>query len=231
MRYAMIISMLLFSGCSVITPPPMVAKHTTAVPSPVGSTEATLVGFHGGGLFIDDMAGGEMRGAWQATPRLALGGGFGAAYRVRKAGDDESPPRLGVAGRVFGRYNPADLDWLRLTLGVGGGAADTGLYYSTMDLGVVLSHTFFGWLTPYGGPIVAASIPIAKGDVVAEGLRPPPTGYAGGTAGLAFHLTPQLDLSAEITALHGEALDAHEEGTVMALSGGLKYRFACGDEE
>jgi len=59
------------SGCSVITPPPVLPPHEVAQPSPEGTTTVSLVGGLGGGIWTDGGYGLELRVAHAPIVSLA----------------------------------------------------------------------------------------------------------------------------------------------------------------
>lgn len=226
MRLSLLTVIVFLAGaCSVVTPPPMMARHGGAMPGAVGSSDMIVTGFGGGGVFVDSVVGGELRGVSQVTKNLAVGAGLGGAFRLPEEDEgDDHPPDLGLGGRLVAFYNPAGLKWMRVIGGAGWGLTDTGLVYATADAGAVFSYTFFERLTPYAGPTAATSIPLFQGAAVHEGDKPGATGWLGGMAGVELRLALRLYVSAEASILNGWSVRDESAG-IFVGSIGLRYHF------
>jgi hypothetical protein len=211
-------------ACSVVTPPPMMARHGSAMPAAVGEGDLTMIGIGASGAFVDPVAGGELRGVSQVTDNLAVGAGLGGAYRLPTEDSDDDPPDLALGGRIIALYNPGGLKWMRVVGGTGGGLTDTGLAYATADVGALFSWTFFDRLTPYGGPAVAVSIPVTRGAAMSGAVRPGVTGWAGGMVGVEYRLSDKLYTSVEGSILEGWSTNGEAAG-IFVGSVGLRYRF------
>ncbi len=216
------LGLLVLCSCSVISPPPMVARHGGTMPSAAGMVELAAVGIAGGGVFLDDYAGGEGRVKLQLDPQWKVGASFGGLATTKRDRDEQFPPDFGYAGRLVGQKNWSDVPWLALDFGLGGGWANSGLRYGTADVGVNFSYTFWEFLTPYGGPIFALSVPFQKGRRIDGDQRPELTTYVGYTAGLALGGKDTFRLSAELLMLHGTTFQG-QDGTAIAGSLGFSF--------
>jgi hypothetical protein len=233
MHFVML-SLLVFTSaaCSVVSPPPLVARHVTARSGPVGSTDFAVVGGVGGGIWIDGALGGAAQVRHQIAPDLAVGLDIGGGIRTdgdSKCTNDsdgctDNPPDWLGSGRMYVLYNPNNYQWVRIIMGVGGGAMDTGNRHLTTDLGVVFSHTFWRIFTPYISPIVAISLPLYPGAAIDDGLKPTTTGYYGLNLGVKVHLHKQFSISTEWTSLAGHSTGG-EECFFSGLTGGLGVTF------
>lgn len=195
----------LATGCSVVTPPPMRMIHEPVLRTEPGGVSVTAIGGGGGGVFLDESAGGEARIGVQATRELDFEVSGGAGARVGDDNDDKdgTPDVLGW-GRVGGRYRPDTLDWVALRFGVGGGAADTGLSYFTSDVGVSFGYSFLRRVRPYGGLSLAVSAPVDPGPWIGDDddsdtvpRRPGTTLWLGGAAGLSVRVVDRLEVGVE----------------------------------
>lgn len=195
---------ILAAGCSVVTPPPMRMIHEPVLRTDPGGVSVTAVGGGGGGVFLDESAGGEARIGFQATRELDFEFSGGAGTRVGDDNDDKTgvPDVLGW-GRVGGRYRPDALDWVALRFGVGGGAADTGLTYFTSDVGVSFGYSFLRRVRPYVGLSLAMSVPVDPGPWIEDEdgdeirRRPGTTLWMGGGLGLSVRVVENLEVGFE----------------------------------
>lgn len=192
------------------------------MPSAPGSVELGVAGILGGGIFIDDYAGGEGRLKVQAHRDWKVGASFGGVATTKKDREEQFPPDFGYAGRLCAQKTWTDLPWLAVDMGLGGGWANSGLRYGTVDAGVNFSYTLWGWVTPYGGPVVALSVPVQKGRAIDDGVAPETTAYLGYTLGLALGKQDKFTLSAEFLQLYGTTFQG-QDGTPVAGSLGFTF--------
>jgi hypothetical protein len=75
-KLAALAAATLLHACNVVAPPPIVAAHSLAQPNPEGTTTVSLVAGLGGGIFIEDGLGVELRVAHQISDRVELGAGL-----------------------------------------------------------------------------------------------------------------------------------------------------------
>jgi len=69
------------TGCSVVTPPPLVAGHDLAQPKPEGTTSVTFVAGISTGAFVDTGKGFMVRLAHQVDEKVELGVDLAAGWR------------------------------------------------------------------------------------------------------------------------------------------------------
>jgi hypothetical protein len=222
MRYVAIavVAGLALSGCSVITPPPMMMRHEAVVQGGPGTMSAAVIGGMGGGVFVDTAAGGLARFERQETDKFRWGVSGGAGARTEHEG--KRPGTL-YFGRAHGIHRP--FDWMQVQVGLGGGYADSGLGYATLDTGATFGYTFWNRLRPYGGPVFALSVPVAQGKPLGgenEEL-PRTTLFAGVTGGVGVRLVDTLEASVEGTGLYG--FSGYSDATLFSVTGGLRYSF------
>lgn len=220
-------------SCSVVSPPPMRMIHESVLRTDPGGASVALVGGYGGGIFVDDSAGGEGRVGVQVSKEIDLDVSAGAGVRVADNHDDSLgvPDILGWA-RLGGRYRPDHLDWVSLRFGVGGGGADTGLAYLTTDVGATFGYTFHRRVRPYGGLSVALSAPVNRGPLIVENpdddqgvkRRPWTTFWVGGNVGLTVRIVANLELGAEGFLDLGWSANA-ESGSIFGGTGVVRYTF------
>ncbi|UQA56389.1 hypothetical protein [Polyangium aurulentum] len=166
-------------GCNVVSPPPLVPQLAGTAPNTPGDVRLMLVVGVSGGIWVDGGFGGELRVESQVTEWATVGGGLAGGINLEHGGDEAAKgpgrhqhPRWLYAARTWGRFNPGALDWLALTAGAGFSGTDTGTVALTLDGSTLFGHPFHPseqapWrLTPYGGPVVALSIPLLQGQPI-----------------------------------------------------------------
>lgn len=228
-----IIVLLSSAACSVIAPPPMIARHVTQETGNVGDLDLTVVGGASAPLFGDLGVGGGVQVVHQSTTEIAWGAQAGGGVNVepgdQTGGDElelepERVPDFYYSARVFGAYNPGGQDYLRLTAGAGFAGLDTGNFSATGDLGVILGYKFLDMINPYVALNLALSLPLVPGEPLDEDRTPRTTFFYGPTLGLAVDVSDRVQLSGEYNVLFSENEYADDDA-VMALSAGLRYRF------
>jgi hypothetical protein len=121
--------LLALTGCSVVTPPPLVAAHDLAQPKPEGTTSVTFVAGIASGAFVDTGKGFLVRIAHQVDDKVELGIDLAAGWRsgsrtedqaraeqaYQKCSEHESAPRSDMP-LLFAGCRMADVpappDWL-----------------------------------------------------------------------------------------------------------------------
>jgi len=78
------------TGCSVVTPPPLVAAHDLAQPKPEGTTSVTFVAGISSGAFVDTGKGFMVRLAHQVDDRMELGIDVAAGWRSGSRAADQA---------------------------------------------------------------------------------------------------------------------------------------------
>lgn len=188
---------LILAGCSVLSPPPLMARHDSPRQAREGDVRVLLLVGVGGGVWTDPGFGVALRASVQATPDLEAGGDLTVAFNL-DGGEESGHPQVIASVRGLTRYNPGSLGWLALDGGVGAGFTDTGSVFLTADTGASFGHAFDlgvgtqdsagegptgegpadrdradrdrgGQVLVYGGPLLALSIPIRFGTPFGEG--------------------------------------------------------------
>lgn len=220
---------LLTAGCAVTTPAPMLMHQERVVRSAPGAVSLSAYGGGGGGVFLDEFAGGGVNLDVQATDEIGLGIGGGGGREIGN-GETEGSPDYILFGRVFGHYRPAHIDWVSLNFGLSGGGADTGLAWLTPDLGVTFGYTLDERFRPYAGVSFAVGVPIRKGPAIgndenlSDRVYPQTTLHGIVGVGMAIRLVDSFEFSVQGSLDLGWA--ANDERTVAAaLTWGLRYTF------
>lgn len=222
----MLIGWFLFPACSVVTPPPMAMVHDSVLRPRPGAVSVAAVGGGGGGVFLHGAAGGEGRVAFQVSEGWAIEASGGAGARLEKYEDDNIPDVLGW-GRLGARWQPAGLEWFAVRFGAGGGGADTGLAYMTLDEGVVFGYSLWRRVRPYAGLSLAVSVPVRPGPLIREYVlprRPEITLWAGLNTGITVRIVGSFEAGAEYLMYSGWS---SPDEMVLALGGTgvLRYVF------
>lgn len=147
-------------------------------------------------------------------------------------------PDIVTAFRGFARFNPGDLSWLALDAGAGVGFTDSGMVYLTADTGGLFGHAFDlevdgadpgGRFLLYGGPLLALSLPLARGaplDHGASGYQYAcPTFFYGGSVGLGLTSGSALDVGSTLEATALGALSTDDSAVLFHLTLGTNAAF------
>lgn len=216
------------AACAVVSPPPMsMHQADSVVPARPGAVSAVAGGGYSKGVFIQPGAGGFGGLSMQVTDEVRLGLAGGGGKRLSTESNPAVPSSMWF-GRLGGTWRPASLPWFGLGFGLGGGAANTGLAYLTMDVGPSFGWTFKDRVRPYGGIALGLSVPVARGPLLDAhdddpGRRPSTTVYLDPFAGAAVRLWDALELSAEVRVPLGIARS--DRVVMVAASGALRYTF------
>jgi len=166
------------------------------------------------------------------------GNALGAEGRVRRV-------HLLASARGFGRFNPGDWSWLAVESGAGAGFTDTGLVYLTVDAGSSLGYEVDlgagdeepgGGFLVYGGPLLALSVPIARGAPLEtspaaedretdEGRYASTTFWYGASLGLGLASRSALDVGATFEGTILGALSADDEAFLLHVTLGSGASF------
>ncbi|TAK30382.1 MAG: hypothetical protein EPO40_08315 [Myxococcaceae bacterium] len=224
---SLLLALAPLAGCATVSPPPSAMALEGASQGPVGGTSVTAFGAAAGGVFVSGSLGGGARIAHRLSNTTAIGV-EGIAGSVVDPGDTPVAPRQLYAGRLHVQVNPGASEHVAMTLGVGLGATNNSLSYSTLDAGVRFSHRWFdGFFEPYVGGVVALSVPGATPDGAtrsADGDRRfMATGYLGLDGGFVLHATERLDVALDVLILGGYSASA--DSLLIAPSAGVRYAF------
>jgi|GEM_PF-1436636 len=224
---SLLLALAPLAGCATVSPPPSAMALEGASQGPVGGTSVTAFGAAAGGVFVSGSLGGGARIAHRLSNTTAIGV-EGIAGSVVDPGDTPVAPRQLYAGRLHVQVNPNASEHVAMTLGVGLGATNNSLSYSTLDAGVRFSHRWFdGFFEPYVGGVVALSVPGATPDGAtrsADGDRRfMATGYLGLDGGFVLHATERLDVALDVLILGGYSASA--DSLLIAPSAGVRYAF------
>lgn len=214
-------------ACSVVTPPPMALVHDPVLRPRPGSVSVAAAGGGGGGVFLDHAAGGEGRVTVQVAEEWAIEASGGAGTRTEDHDGDDDIPDVLAWGRVGARYQPARLEWFAVRFGAGGGGADTGLAYATLDSGVVFGYTLWRRVRPYAGLSVAVALPVRPGPFIRDDLiprRPETTLWAGLNAGITIRVVGSLEVGGEYL-MHCGWSSLDETALALGGTGILRYVF------
>jgi len=247
------------SSCNVVSPPPLLPHLAGTTPSTPGDVRVLFVVGLGGGIWVDGGVGGELRVESQVNEWATVGGGLSGALNLDHGESGSEPsrrdrhnhPRWLYGVRTWGRFNPGELDWLALKAGVGFTGTNKGTVALTLD-----GATLFGGsieiegdagsepflLNPYGGPVVALSVPLRQGETIMKplvslGLGPDmrttsrlepveftPTFYVGALGGLAATApgAPAWTGALEIISLLG--MSSNDAAALFAIATGQGVR-------
>lgn len=168
-------------SCNVISPPPLLPNLAKIAPSEPGDTRIMLVVGLGAGIWVDGGVGAELRVESQVNEWATVGGGLSGALNLEHHEPEpgsmfrelHSHPRWLYGLRTWGRFNPGELDWFALKAGAGIAGTNKGTVALTLDGAPLFGHSFevggeagsAPWhVSPYGGPVVALSIPLRQGE-------------------------------------------------------------------
>lgn len=213
------------TGCSVVSPPPLVSPHDAVVRGAAGSVSITAAGGVADGTWLAPMAGGVAAAAVQVTDALAVEASGGVGARTEPLPPmGEGPPRgsrvaaMGF-GRVGVRHRAPARDWLMLAAGVGGVVGDTGGVYATGDLGASVGWTIGRRIRPYVGATTALS------SAVSTHGAGRPTLWVGGSVGAAVRVVGALELGVDAAARRVAARHRRRgDGDVAARDSALHVR-------
>ncbi|HVK69470.1 MAG TPA: hypothetical protein VM694_33665 [Polyangium sp.] len=172
-------------SCNVISPPPLLPNLARITPNEPGDMRVMLVVGLGAGVWLDSGVGAELRVESQVNEWATVGGGLSGALNLEHEDADPATafiprhnhPRFLYAARTWGRFNPGELDWFALKAGVGIAGTNKGTVALTLDGAPLFGHSFevggeagsVPWhVSPYGGPVVALSVPLRQGDNIME---------------------------------------------------------------
>lgn len=260
-----ILAGVLAGACSVVSPPPLVARHDAPEAAREGDVRILLLVGVGGGIWVDGGFGLALRASVQASDTVEAGGDLTVAFNLetdeqetdeqvtaeepspegagspaaRPAGPAARRPQIVTAFRGFGRFNPGSLSWLALDAGAGVGFSDTGIVWLTADTGALAGHAFDlavdgadpgGRFVLYGGPLLAVSLPVARGAPLAEraeaGARyASATFWYGGSLGFGVTSGSALDVGSTLEATALGALSADDSAALFLLSLGTNAAF------
>jgi hypothetical protein len=171
------------AACSVVTPPPIVPAHARVVPPEPGTVTISLVVGVAEGAWTPGTFGGELRVEHQRDDDTAVGVALaGGVTRGRPScGDDVAfmaaprsrtrcePLRWLVQIRAYAVETlDAEREHVAAVAGVGLGAAEGGLVYTTLSGGVRFA-TANDRFDVYAAPSLALSIPLRRGRAI-DGL-------------------------------------------------------------
>jgi len=187
----------------------------------------------GGGIWLDSGVAVGVRGSGQAHEDVEAGGELAFAYNLElDAADDRGHPQLLGFARAFARHNPASLQWMNLDYGLGFALSDHGLFSLTLDSGANFGHPFdfgrgetgpAGRFLLYGGPVAALSVPLVKGDPIANDsnvrwesagphtprpmVLPTPTFFVGATGGVGVESAAAFSMGSSLEGafLYGQS--------------------------
>jgi len=191
------------AGCTAYTPPPVAVTHRLAAAEPEDSIVVAVATGLSGTPMSDTGWGGELRVVWQTRDRVALGvglaGGRNLSWEPPREPRTICPEGEGAlfgcvdtgfhhikwlfALRVFAQVNTRDEPDLAWVFGAGGGLADTGLRYLTLDAGAIAS-TAPGNIDAYLAPVVGLSIPVNPGPPMVAFEKATTTLFFGAGAGV-----------------------------------------------
>jgi hypothetical protein len=248
-------------GCSVVSPPPLLARHDGPEAARVGDVRILLLAGLGGGIWVDGGWGLALRASVQAADDVEAGGELAVAFSLETRRDADTAAdtgarqpgasangapedaevrrvRLVASARGFGRFDPGHLSWLAVESGAGVGFTDTGLVYLTVDAGSSLGYEVElggaggapgGGFLFYGGPLLALSVPVARGaplDGAARGARHAATTFwYGASFGLGLASRSALDVGSTLELTGLWALSSEDEAFLLHLTLGTGASF------
>lgn len=168
------VALLSISGCAVVSPPAMLPRHDGPDPMAVGDTQLMALVGVGLGIFLDAGYGVVLRATHQADElaRLGLEVGLGRPLGQPEHNPGNHPSTL-FSMRVLGRLGLSGVDEVAFDAGLGVAATDKRHLALTIDTGALLGEAISlgegphsARLTPYGGPTLALSIPLFRGEPI-----------------------------------------------------------------
>jgi hypothetical protein len=222
-------------------------RHDDPVPEPEGTVRLQVFFGMGGGLWVDDGLGVGVRASRQVHRDVEAGGEAAVAFafgRNQASRQEAQLPGVLYYVRGFSRTNPGGLRWLAIDSGLGLVATNRGTVGLTADAGASFGYAFrvggtraepAGRALVYGGPVMALTLPVVRGDpvlktrksyagpdqpmtTITEERHLPTTFYFGATLGAGGESAGRFSMGTTLEALMIHGISSQDEATLFGLS-------------